>query len=110
MIAMCMSMAPRRNTFTSAIRLATWELLLTTVSWCLEQAGGIQACGAATFGAAGHGPGDLDTNSATGVAAGSGGPWAITGGITGPRLSIGRFTNIGIHAREPPIGPGYTGT
>ena len=70
----------------------------------------IQACGAGTFGAAGHGPGDLDTNSATGVAAGSGGPWAITGGITGPRLSIGRFTNIGIHAGEPPIGPGYTGT
>jgi len=66
----------------------------------------IQACGAGTFGAAGHGPGDLDTNSATGVAAGSGGPWAITGGITGPRLSIGRFTNIGIHAGEPPIGPG----
>src|SRR6185312_16926381 len=38
MIATCTSMARRRNTFMSAIRRATWELLLTMVSWCLEQA------------------------------------------------------------------------
>lgn len=91
----CTSMAPHPSMCTRAILPAIWERSCPTEWWCLAPDGGIRVCSAETSGAVGPGPGDSDSSSATGGEAGSGGRWAITGGIT-PRLSrIGFSPNTG---------------
>ena len=61
-------------------------------------------------GLAGRGPGDSDSDSATGAAVGSGGRLVITGGITTRRLAIESSPNIIICSGAPRTGLGFVGT